>query len=173
MVIIGEKIILRAIEQEDNSMLLELINDPDTEKMIGGKSWPVSFDSQMNWYNKLENNSTVMRCIIADKKDNSPLGTIIISDIDYPNGNGHIHIKMAKNNVRGKGYGTDAINTIVKYAFSELRLHCIFANIISYNIASIKLFEKCGFQKEGILRDRIYKNGQYNDVFVYSKLSGE
>lgn len=170
MNIVGKKIILRAIEVEDNQMLLDLINDPETEMLIGGSSWPVSMESQVKWYSKIDDNPTLLRCIIADKENNKPLGTLILNEINQKNGTGHIHIKLAKGDIRGKGYGTDAINTIVKYAFEELRLNCIFAHILSYNIASLKLFEKCGFQREGILRARVYKQGKYIDEYSYSKL---
>ena len=173
MNIYGEKIVLRAIEPEDNSMLLELINDPETEMMLGGSSWPVSRETQMRWYSKQENSSTVFRCIIANKDNNKPLGTLILNEIDQRNGVGHIHIKMAKDEARGKGYGTDAVNTLVRFAFQELRLNCIFANILSYNIASVKLFEKCGFHRDGILRARVFKKGKYIDEFSYSRLASD
>ena len=42
MIIYGEKIKLRAIESEDNAILLEMMNDPDIEMMVGGYSWPSS-----------------------------------------------------------------------------------------------------------------------------------
>lgn len=173
MNIIGEKIVLRAIEPDDNSMLLELINDPETEAMVGGSSWPLSFDRQMKWFSMLENSQSILRCIVATREDNKPIGTIILNEIDFKNGTAHLHIKMSKNGGRGKGYGTDAINTIVSYAFSELRLNCIFANIIDYNEVSVHLFEKCGFKRDGILRQRIFKKGNYHDVFTYSRLSSE
>ena len=60
---------------------------------------------------------------------------------------------------------------MVKYCFEELRLYCIFAYINEYNEASQRLFEKCGFEKEGIMRGRIYKNGNHYDVFSYSILN--
>ena len=173
MNIYGEKIVLRAIEPEDNSMLLELINDPETEMMLGGSSWPASMDSQMKWYSKLENTPSVLRCIIADKEDNKPLGTLILNEIDQRNGVGHIHIKMAKGAARGKGYGTDAINALVQFVFQEMRLNCIFANILSYNTASVKLFEKCGFKRDGILRARVFKQGKYIDEYSYSRLASD
>ena len=171
MNIFGEKRVLRAIEPEDNKMLLELINDPETERMLGGTSWPVSMDSQMKWYAHLDGSSSVLRCIVADQKDNSPLGTLIMNEIDQRNGVAHIHVKMAAGETRGKGYGTDAVNTIVQYAFEELRLHCVFANVISYNAASIRMLEKCGFHRDGILRERVYKQGKYFDEYTYSKLA--
>ena len=45
------------------------------------------------------------------------IGTIILSNIDMKNGTAEVHVKLAVANNRGKGYGTDAVNTIVKYAF--------------------------------------------------------
>ena len=173
MNIYGEKIVLRAIETSDNEMLLEMLNDPETEMMVGGGSWPQSLSGQMKWFNELKDSPMVLRCIIADKNDNSPLGMLILDEIDRKNGTGHIHIKLRKGDTRGKGYGTDSVNIMVKYAFEELRLNCIFCNILVYNKASIRLFEKCGFHKVGVLRSRIYKRGEYHDVYAFSKLASD
>jgi len=80
---------------------------------------------------------------------------------------------MIKNGGQGKGFGSDALNTITKYAFSELRLNCIYAEVLSYNSISQRTFEKCGFHKDGLLRSRVYKNGEYIDVLSYSILKDE
>ena len=166
MNIFGEKIILRAIESKDNQMLLEIINDPDTEYMLGGWSFPVSQNNQEEWYNNLKNEKNVLRCTID--VENTAVGAVMLTDIDYKNGNAEVHIKLSSSNNRGKGYGTDALNTIVKYAFLELRLHCIYAKISQKNNISQKLFSKCGFKEEGILKSRIYKKGEYIDLISYS-----
>lgn len=170
MIIYGDKILLRAVEEPDNAMLLSLINDPDTEMMLGGSSWPVSEVEQLKWFEHQERSRDVLRCIVALKEDGKAVGTIILSDIDQKNATGHIHIKMSKDGGRGKGYGTDAISTMVQYAFEELRLNCIYANILTYNEASIKLFERCGFKRDGVLRQRVFKKGKFYDLFYYSKL---
>ena len=104
MILYGDTVILRAIEPEDNKMLLEMVNDPETEKMIGGTSWPISMEDQMKWFANQENSPSLLRCIVADKENDQPLGTIILSEIDYKNGTSHIHIKMSKNGARGKGW---------------------------------------------------------------------
>ena len=101
------------------------------------------------------------------------LGTIILSDIDYKNGTAQVHIKPAKKDDRGKGYGADSLDALIEYAFKEMRLHCLYATVLSYNDASKRLFEKCGFNKEGMLRDRIYKKGEYVSVISYSLLRRE
>lgn len=173
MLIYGDKIVLRAVEAGDNAMLLSLINDPDTEMMLGGSSWPVSEAEQLKWFEHQEKSRDVLRCIVALQEDGRAIGTIILSDIDQKNATGHIHIKMSRDGGRGKGYGTDAVNTMVRYAFEELRLNCIYANILSYNEASIRLFERCRFQQDGVLRQRIYKRGSFVDLLAYSRLVGD
>ena len=169
MNIIGKSIILRGIEKNDNDMLLNLINDPETEAQIGGISFPVSSTQQENWFSGLEFQNNVLRCIVAEKNNIvNGLGTVILSDIDYRNGTAEIHIKMDKEKGRCKGYGTDAINTLVKYGFRELRLQCIYAEILASNDISKKLFDKCGFEYEGTLRNRVFKNGIHQDIEMYS-----
>ncbi len=174
MNIYGEKIVLRAIGENDAKLLLNLINDPETERMLGGSSFPVSLLSQQNWIKRQSENSDALRCIVAERsQEELGLGTVILSDIDRKNGTAQVHIKMGVENCRGKGYGTDAINTIVEYAFKEMRLHCIYSEVLEYNEISRKLFEKCGFSVDGILRDRIYKNGEYINVVSFSKVKEE
>ncbi len=168
MNIYGEKVMLRAIEMKDCDMLLKLINDPDTEKMLGGASFPISEQHQKAWIEKQAANQGVLRCIVETIDGGCAVGTVILSGIDYQNGNAEIHIKLSAEEGRGKGYGSDAIKAIVRYAFEELRLHCIYATVLEYNIASAKMFEKCGFEREGILKERVYKNGKFVDMISYS-----
>lgn len=173
MIIYGERIKLRAIELKDNEMLLDLINDPETEKMIGGYSQPKSLEDQIAWFKANGTDLSVLRYIIAEKDTDDALGTIILSNIDNKNATANVHIKMSSSMGRGKGYASDALKALLKYSFEELRLNCIYANIISYNESSIRLFERNGFVREGELRERVFKNGEFNNVFVYSLLKTE
>lgn len=173
MNIYGEKVLLRAIEPKDNALLLELINDPNTEKMLGGASFPVSETAQAKWICDQMGRTDVLRCIIAEQQaPEKGLGTIILSDIDRKNGNAQVHLKLSASG-RGKGYGTDALKAVVDYAFRQLRLHCVYADVLEYNTASQKLFEKCGFHKDGLLRGRVYKDGAYVDLVSYSMICDE
>ena len=169
MNIVGEKVLLRALEISDNEVLLDIINDSETEHSLGGWSFPTSSLNQEEWIKDQKQNTKILRCMISDKIDNKTIGTVILSDIDYKNGNAEIHIKLLSD-IRGKGYGSDTVNTLVKYSFNELRLKCVYAHVNSYNEPSQKLFEKCGFTKEGILRSRIFKKGEYHNVVVLSIL---
>ena len=167
----GEKIVLRAIDPGDAELLLKLINDPEIERMLGGASFPVSMEGQRKWIDNQTVRHDTLRCIVTTKEDEvHGLGTVVLSDIDYVNGVAQVHIKMDKERGQGQGYGTDAINTIVDYAFHELRLHCVYADVLDYNVPSQKLFRKCGFQKEGVLRSRVFKGGRFVDVIPFSRL---
>ena len=168
MNIFGDKVVLRALELSDNQMLLELMNDPETEYMLGGSSRPLSMENQLQWFNSLKIDERTLRCVIVNKDDSKAIGTVILSDIDSQNGSAQIHIKLSADGARGKGFGTDAINTMVEYAFNELRLHSVYAEVLEYNLISQKTFEKCLFKKDGVLRSRVYKSGQYINVFSYS-----
>ncbi|MEG1781525.1 MAG: GNAT family protein [Clostridium sp.] len=167
----GEKIFLRAIEPSDKTLLLSIINNPETEAMLGGWSFPISLKQQENWIESLPYNQGTLRCIIQPLNEKEGIGTIMLTDIDYKNGNAEVHIKLTDASVRKKGYGTDAVNTIVKYAFEELRLHVVYARVSDINKASEGLFCKCGFTFEGKLQDRVYKNGTYITVSSFARVN--
>lgn len=166
----GKNVVLRAISMKDANLLMELINDAETEKMLGGSSFPVSLEGQEKWIAAQTGRTDVLRCIVALKENEEGIGTVILSDIDTKNGVAQVHIKMDKQRGRGKGYGSDALNTIVNYAFGEMRLNCIYADVLEYNTVSQKLFEKCGFLRDGVLRSRVFKGGRYINVVSYSRL---
>lgn len=169
----GNSIFLRAISIKDANLLMELINDAETEKMLGGSSFPVSCEGQEKWITAQIGRTDVLRCIVALKGNEEGIGTVILSDIDTKNGVAQVHIKMDKKKGRGKGYGADALNAIVSYAFDEMRLNCIYAEVLEYNQISHRLFEKCGFHKDGVLRARVFKGGAYVNVVSYSRIKGE
>ena len=166
----GNDVYLRAISMKDANLLMELINDAETERMLSGSSFPVSFEGQEKWIAAQIGRTDVLRCIVALKEDEEGIGIVMLSDIDTKNGVAQVHIKMDTQRGRGKGYGSDALNAIVDYAFDEMRLNCIYADVLEYNTVSQKLFEKCGFHRDGLLRSRAFKGGSYNNIVSYSRL---
>ncbi len=69
----------------------------------------------------------------------------------------------------GKGYAASGVEMLVDFAFNELQLHRIEANIMPSNTASIALVEKLGFIKEGISQKYLKINGQWEDHLHYVK----
>ncbi len=73
----------------------------------------------------------------------------------------------------GEGIATKAVELIVQYAFEDLKLKRIFAGAFEYNLGSMKVLEKNGFQKEGIARMAVFKNGKFWDEHRYALLFDE
>jgi len=74
---------------------------------------------------------------------------------------------------RGKGYGTEAIKTLVSHAFNRMNLNRIQAGAVVDNIGCIKAFEKAGFTREGVLREAYYCEGSYRDTVIMGILKRE
>ena len=171
MNIIGERIVLRAIEEKDLSYLKDMMNNPENEKFVVGWSKPVSILQQELWFKNLNNDNSNIR-FAMENENQFFIGTCILSNIDWKNRSVGINIKLLEE-YRKSGYGRECIELLIKYCFEEINLNRIEANILEYNTASQKLFEKCGFVLEGKKRNAIYKNNKYNDLRIYSILKDE
>ena len=167
MKIAGDKVILRAVEEQDREMLPKLIQSQEMPKLAGGYGGSVSYEHQLNWLRSESDSSGNIRSIIAEKENPSVgLGIIILSNVDLKNGEAEIFVKLMKS-VRGKGYGEDAVRAIISYATQELGLRHIYSNILECNTASLRLFEKCGFWQEGTHKSKIHKDGHDRNVCSY------
>jgi [ribosomal protein S5]-alanine N-acetyltransferase len=73
----------------------------------------------------------------------------------------------------GKGYGTEAARLACQFGFRSMRLHRIFAHVVSGNEASAAMLRKIGFRKEGSLRQEARIGRTWTDVWVYGLLQAE
>ncbi|MBR9689304.1 MAG: GNAT family N-acetyltransferase [Candidatus Altiarchaeota archaeon] len=73
----------------------------------------------------------------------------------------------------GRGIMTEAVNLVLDFGFNQLKLHKISAGIFSVNTGSKRVLEKCGFKREGLLRDERFKRGSWHDEFRYGILKTE
>jgi ribosomal-protein-alanine N-acetyltransferase len=72
-----------------------------------------------------------------------------------------------------RGYMTAAVNALVPFCFTSLKLHRLEAACIPTNVASIRLLEKCGFKREGHAREYLCINGVWQDHLLYARLAGD
>jgi ribosomal-protein-alanine N-acetyltransferase len=68
----------------------------------------------------------------------------------------------------GKGIATKAIELMIELTFAQLKINRLYAEVFSNNAASIRILEKCNFVKEGILKNAIFKNGQFLDCYIFA-----
>jgi ribosomal-protein-alanine N-acetyltransferase len=70
----------------------------------------------------------------------------------------------------GKGIMPSVVELVTRYAFTHLDIIRLQAGVFSKNLASMRVLEKAGYQKEGISRNAIIKNGEVMDEHVYAIL---
>ena len=168
----GKVVTLRAIERDDLELMRQMLNDPEIENLVVGWAFPVSKYQQEQWYEKNINDKNNLRFIIETEADGA-LGIATLTNIDWKNRRATHGIKLARRENRTKGIGTDSVMAIMRYAFDELQLNRLDGSWFEDNIASKKLYQKCGWKVEGRIRDCIYKNGSYRDLDIVGILKKE
>ncbi len=102
---------------------------------------------------------------IRSLEDNHLLGDIGLYVIgEWMPRDAFVGIAIADRNDWGKGYGTDAMKTILRYAFTELNLRRVTLTVFEYNPRAIRSYEKTGFQHEGRLRGALFRDGKRWDM---------
>jgi len=170
---------LEYFDREDFKQLIEWMN---TEHLITNWAgslfrFPLTEDS-LDWYiedTNIVEESDAFVYKAVDTKTGKTVGHISLGSISEKNRAGRISRVLVGNTAeRGKGYCTGMINAILKIGFEELKLHRISLGVYDFNHAAIKCYEKCGFVKEGLMRDVLkYDEGTYWSLFEMGILEDE
>ncbi|MDX1357265.1 MAG: GNAT family protein [Clostridia bacterium] len=105
--------------------------------------------------------------------DDSLIGLIEIDNISFNNRFAWLSIGLGEETQRGKGFGYEAMSLAIRFAFDELNLERLQLNVIAYNEAAIKLYEKLGFKREGAYRELVLRDGVRSDLYLYGLLKRE
>lgn len=106
-------------------------------------------------------------------EDDTLIGFVVIHSIEWNNRVGSLAIGIGDTNYQNKGFGSEALELILRYAFHELNLHRVGLDVIGYNGRAIRAYEKAGFVEEGRLRSAIYRDGNYSDRIIMGILRSE
>ncbi|GGH55569.1 hypothetical protein GCM10008014_25300 [Paenibacillus silvae] len=106
-------------------------------------------------------------------EDNRFLGFVAIYRIEWNNRSAQLAIGIGEARDRGKGYGSDALALILRYAFHELNLNRIALDVIEYNEAARKAYLKAGFREEGRHRAAVLRDGTQYDLISMSILAAD
>jgi diamine N-acetyltransferase len=112
-----------------------------------------------------------LRLAICQDEDFPALGLIDLFDFDPQNRRAGIGIVIQALENRKQNIGSEAISLLIKYAFYNLNLHQLYANIATENKASIALFTKFGFEKIGVKKDWTLVNGSFKDEALYQLIN--
>lgn len=165
-----ERLILKSMEKSDSEMFYDFL----MRNYVFFKPWSPKYDED---YRKIEIHNAKMDFMVKEhgegrtikfllfKKDDPGkiIGTTVLANIVRgPFLSCYLGYRVDEQE-NGKGYATEAIKTVVEYAFTELGLHRIEANIIPSNKASLRVMEKLGFTYEGTSRKYLKINGVWED----------
>ncbi|ASM35745.1 Putative ribosomal N-acetyltransferase YdaF [Campylobacter sputorum subsp. bubulus] len=106
------------------------------------------------------------------KNSDEFVGTVRVS-VDFKNRYSDIGIMIGEKNLWGQGIGTKAFKIATRYAFENLKLHCVSAATLEINARMKRVFEKLGFKHDGLLRDVVIINDNFVSNNKYSILENE
>lgn len=165
-----DRLIIRDLNYDDLDFIHLIHSQPEVQK-YATLDIPESLDESKDYLGKYIGHPTLRKeygfCISLS--DQEPIGLIGLS-------NGLSKFKTAELWFKlhpkywGKGYITEAALLVLKFGFGRLLLHRIEAGVATENIASIKVLEKIGMQKEGIRRKILPIRGEWKDNFHYAVL---
>ena len=98
------------------------------------------------------------------------IGNIKIGSINQHHRFGDLGLFIGEQAVRGRGFGTEAIQQATRYAFEELNLNKLTAGIYACNSASYKAFQKAGYRSVGFLEKHWFYKGEYVDGLIVEKV---
>ncbi|HUY08244.1 MAG TPA: GNAT family protein [Candidatus Dormibacteraeota bacterium] len=98
------------------------------------------------------------------------VGFVAVFNIEWPNSHGWIAVGIGDPVDRGNGFGKEAVKLVLHFAFHELGLRRISLDVISDNQPAIALYRGLGFQEEGRLRERVYRDGVTTDLIYMGLL---
>jgi RimJ/RimL family protein N-acetyltransferase len=166
--IAGEHVILRAFEREDAERCYRWMNDPNIVRTLKTR-YPIAFQSEMEWIESaMHSTSTERHFAIERRDDRSHIGNASIHDIDWISRAGWFGLFVGEPTAWNRGFGTDAIRTLVRFAFEEMNLRKLRINVFEYNERARHVLLAQGFVEEGKLRRDFYREGVYHDILILS-----
>ena len=180
----GEMMRLRPIEARDSERLWEAVQDPEGTRLTGTTA-VFTRDQIDEWAATVSDRPGRFDWAIcsAAMRDGKPvsdemIGEIVLNDLDENVRSANLRLQLLPN-YRGRGYGREAIDEVLRFAFDGVEgdpgpgLHRVSLDVLSINPRAQALYESLGFVEEGRLRD-VYRDGDaWADAVVMSVLEDE
>jgi ribosomal-protein-alanine N-acetyltransferase len=166
----GRQVELRAIERTDLRTIWRWYNDVELELLAGGDIRPQTFKQMEAHFEKELKEHAPMRFAIV--VDGVLIGACGLWDWDDALSL-RLAIAIGEKSYWGKGYGRDAVNTLLDYAFRHRNAHKVWLEVLANNERAIRAYKSCGFIAEGRIRDNAWRDGHYVDELVMGILRDE
>ena len=107
---------------------------------------------------------------LIEKESNQIIGECGFYTWNKKHSRAELFYSLKKDDHKQKGYMTEAIAEVLKFGFEQMNLHRIEALIADWNVPSLKLVDKYGFVREGVMREDYFYEGKHEDSVCFSLL---
>ena len=162
----GNLVKLRAYKETDIERLVEFINDEEVKKFLDSNiPFPMTKWQEEEWVRSRKAGSDfTYDFAIDDLETGKYIGGCSINQCDMKNRTCVIGIMIGDKDYWSKGYGSDALNVLIKFIFEEVNMNKIKLMVFSFNSRAIACYKKVGFKEEGLFKNELYRNGNYYDI---------
>jgi len=166
---------LREYRRDDLESIRSWVNDPAvTDTLSDVFMYPHTEQSSETFLNKmLQGGDGLKSFVIAEKENAAYIGQIDLINIDWRSRCSSMAIVIGDPRKHGRGYGSEAIGLLQRFAFDELNLNRLQLQVYDYNLAGYHCYLKSGFKEEGRLRQRHFHKGRYHDIVEMGILKSE
>ncbi|MEA2507006.1 MAG: hypothetical protein QOH48_1624 [Actinomycetota bacterium] len=169
----GKKVKLRAIEREDQLTFWRYNNDLEIELLSSNRPpAPVSRRETEGFFDKGIARSSPNHWF-AMEADDRIIGACGLMHLDRLARTCELGIRIGERDYWGRGYGRDAVSTLVDYGFRHLNMHRIWLTTLDLNERAIRAYAASGFQEEARLRRHIWADGTLRDEVVMGLLRSD
>jgi RimJ/RimL family protein N-acetyltransferase len=171
--LVGQDIYLRPLEIEDAGTYVRWLNDAEVAGYLEAGAFPFNRLREEEYIRNLYKNDRGMNLAIVLKQEDRHIGSVGLEGIKLADRRGVLGIVIGEKDCWGKGYGTRAIQLMLRHAFHTLNLNRISLRVFEPNKRAHACYRKVGFVEEGRLRQEHYAEGSYQDVLLMSILRPE
>jgi len=171
----GRRIMLREYRSEDFASIRAWVNDEATTRWMSTRFWPpqTEVDTQEFLSRMLQSSHNAYNFVIADVQDESYIGQLDLFRVDWRLRQGEIGMVIGRSEMRGHGYGQEALELMERFAFHNLGLERLELEVHMDNQPALQCYQKAGFTLEGVKRHAYWADSRFGDVGVMSILRDE
>ncbi|MFS0703817.1 GNAT family N-acetyltransferase [Cellulomonas sp. 179-A 9B4 NHS] len=167
----GEMIVLRPVRGDDADAMWDMLADPEGNRLTG-TTRTFTREQVAAWCASLEAAEGRYDFAVTANGSDEYRGEIVLNDIDEDVRCAGLRLAM-RPVYRGRGYGTEAIELVLGFAFEGLGMHRVELEALSINSRAVSLYENIGFRVEGRRRDAYRDGDGWCDAIVMSMLEDE
>lgn len=160
----GKVVRIRTMEVRDLPAVKTINDDPAVRGNVVGWGWPNSLSEMERWHAGSQGGATHRWVVEGSSGD--VIGVTGLWDVDMQSRHALTALKIGgTSGDRGRGSGTDAIKLVMAFAFYDLGLNRLYGSILVSNAASQRAYvDKCGWSREGVAREHVWRHGQFRDL---------